>query len=694
MRSLPRAGADGAALRSRRRRHGLRRAGTGGDGRAQGRDPRPCVRPADRRGRLRARGHRPRPERARRRDGDRGARAASRRRSSSRSRCSRSGARARSSRAASRTSRSRSAETTPCARRCTRRSSTTRSAPGLDMGIVNAGQLAVYEDIEPDLLERVEDVLFDRRPDATERLVEYAPTGDGRRDAARARPLLARGARSVSGSRTRSCTGSSTSSRRTPRRRGGSRAPAARRHRGAADGRDVDRRRPLRLREDVPAPGREERARDEARGRVPRAVHGGREDERARPRRGSCSRPSRATCTTSARTSSASSSAATATRSSISGSWCRRTGSSTPRSSRTATSSASPASSRRPSTRWSHVAKEMERRGLELPLLIGGATTSKQHTAVRIAPEYSRPTLHVLDASRVVGVVGDLLDGDRRVRLDDENRADQERLRALHRRAGPEAAAPARARPARTGRRSTGTRRTSPFPPSSGSRLVERRHRDPARVRRLDVLLPRVGAQGPLPGDPRRPGEGRRGARPVRSGERAPRRHRRRRARCAARGVYGFWPARAEEDDVVLERRRPLPDAPPAGRSRGLAAEPLARRLRRARGDGARRPRRRVRGRDPGARRARRPLRGRAGRLPRDHGARARRPARRGVRGVAPRGRAPRVVRAGESPRRRRADRASASAVSGPPTATRPARTTREKRTLFALLDAERAGSR
>src|SRR5687768_7827293 len=45
---------------------------------------------------------------------------------------------------------------------------------GMDMGIVNAGQLAVYEDIPKDLLERVEDVLFDRRPDATERMVEFA----------------------------------------------------------------------------------------------------------------------------------------------------------------------------------------------------------------------------------------------------------------------------------------------------------------------------------------------------------------------------------------------------------------------------------------------------------------------------------------------------------------------------------------
>ncbi len=79
-----------------------------------------------------------------------------------------------------------------------------------------------------------------------------------------------------------------------------------------------------------------------------------------------------------------------------------------------------------------NVAREMERRGLELPLLIGGATTSKQHTAVRIAPAYSQPTLYVRDASRVVGVVSDLLDPVRRAALDQENRADQDRLRDLH----------------------------------------------------------------------------------------------------------------------------------------------------------------------------------------------------------------------------------------------------------------------
>src|SRR5918995_1799660 len=79
-----------------------------------------------------------------------------------------------------------------------------------------------------------------------------------------------------------------------------------------------------------------------------------------------------------------------------------------------------------------NVAREMDRRGLDLPLLIGGATTSRQHTAVRIAPEYGQPVVHVVDASRVVGVVSDLLDPDRRSKLDHVNREDQERLRLLH----------------------------------------------------------------------------------------------------------------------------------------------------------------------------------------------------------------------------------------------------------------------
>ncbi|WP_410964405.1 hypothetical protein, partial [Salmonella sp. SAL4447] len=68
-------------------------------------------------------------------------------------------------------------------------------------------------------------------------------------------------------------------------------------------------------------------------------------------------------------------------------------------------------------------------RGMTLPLLIGGATTSPQHTAVKIAPGYSGPTVHVADASRAVGVVSNLLDRERRVTFDRDNRVAQDRLR-------------------------------------------------------------------------------------------------------------------------------------------------------------------------------------------------------------------------------------------------------------------------
>ncbi|HVN38767.1 MAG TPA: methionine synthase [Myxococcota bacterium] len=76
-----------------------------------------------------------------------------------------------------------------------------------------------------------------------------------------------------------------------------------------------------------------------------------------------------------------------------------------------------------------HVAKEMERRGLELPLLIGGATTSRQHTAVKIAPQYHESCVHVNDASRAVGVVSALLDPERKRKLDEENREAQAKMR-------------------------------------------------------------------------------------------------------------------------------------------------------------------------------------------------------------------------------------------------------------------------
>jgi 5-methyltetrahydrofolate--homocysteine methyltransferase len=86
------------------------------------------------------------------------------------------------------------------------------------------------------------------------------------------------------------------------------------------------------------------------------------------------------------------------------------------------------------------VAREMEQRAMSVPLLIGGATTSRQHTAVKIAPEYARqPVVHVIDASKAVDVVARLLDPSHRAELDATNRAEQERARvqytALKRRA-------------------------------------------------------------------------------------------------------------------------------------------------------------------------------------------------------------------------------------------------------------------
>src|SRR5438034_290951 len=79
-----------------------------------------------------------------------------------------------------------------------------------------------------------------------------------------------------------------------------------------------------------------------------------------------------------------------------------------------------------------HVAQEMEREGFRLPLLIGGATTSRAHTAVKIAPHYGASTVHVLDASRAVGVVNSLLNEELKPQFDKKTREEYERLRQEH----------------------------------------------------------------------------------------------------------------------------------------------------------------------------------------------------------------------------------------------------------------------
>src|SRR5208283_2790208 len=80
-----------------------------------------------------------------------------------------------------------------------------------------------------------------------------------------------------------------------------------------------------------------------------------------------------------------------------------------------------------------HIAAEMERQGFDLPLLIGGATTSRVHTAVKIHPHYRRgQAVYVNDASRAVGVVASLLSRETRGRVVDEVRAEYARIAAAH----------------------------------------------------------------------------------------------------------------------------------------------------------------------------------------------------------------------------------------------------------------------
>ncbi|MEU8659868.1 methionine synthase [Actinoplanes philippinensis] len=219
------------------------------------------------------------------------------------------------------------------------------------------------------------------------------------------------------------------------------------------------------------------------------------------------------------------------------------------------------------------VGAEMQRRGLKLPLLIGGATTSKQHTAVRIAPAYDGSTVHVLDASRVVGVVSDLLDPERAVKLDEANRDEQQRLREQHEQR--------HSKPLLTLAQARANRETVDFgdlptPRFTGVREVaptiaelramidwqflflawELKGKYPAILEQpvarelfddANTLLDQIIAQGSF----------------------------------QARGLYGFWPAHADGDDIKLANGASFPmlrqqTEKPAGRANRCLADYIA----------------------------------------------------------------------------------------------------------------------
>jgi 5-methyltetrahydrofolate--homocysteine methyltransferase len=194
------------------------------------------------------------------------------------------------------------------------------------------------------------------------------------------------------------------------------------------------------------------------------------------------------------------------------------------------------------------VAREMERRRLELPLLIGGATTSRQHTAVKIAPAYTNETVHVLDASRVVDVVSRLLDPARRSELDTENRELQERLREQY--------AEKVRRPLLSLEAARANKVRVPFddlpePPFAGIRQVE-----PS----VDELVPFIDWQfffhawdlkGKFPAILDNPA-----ARELHDDATALLGQIAGANSFQAKGVHGYWPAHADGDDVVVGETR------------------------------------------------------------------------------------------------------------------------------------------
>ncbi len=305
---------------------------------------------------------------------------------------------------------------------------------GMDMGIVNAGQLGVYEDIPPDLLERVEDILFDRRPDATERMVEFAETvrGAGKKreldHAWREAPVEARLSHALVHGIVDFIEADTEEARqKLPRPLDVIEGPLMDGMKIVGDlfgagkmflPQVVKSARAMKRAVAYLTPYMEEEKQKQgsvarAQGKVVMATVKGDVHDIGKNIVGvvlGCNNyeivdlgvmvPVDRILDT-----------AVAEGADIVG----LSGLITPSLDEMA-----------------HVASEMQRRGLTLPLLIGGATTSRQHTAVKIAPRYAQSVVHVNDASRAVGVVSSLLDADRRRALDASNREQQERLRFIH----------------------------------------------------------------------------------------------------------------------------------------------------------------------------------------------------------------------------------------------------------------------
>jgi 5-methyltetrahydrofolate--homocysteine methyltransferase len=198
-----------------------------------------------------------------------------------------------------------------------------------------------------------------------------------------------------------------------------------------------------------------------------------------------------------------------------------------------------------------HVAKEMQRQQFGVPLLIGGATTSKQHTAVKIAPAYEGPTLHVLDASRSVGVVAGLLDPERRPELVARTEREQQRLRNVH---ASKNEKPLLSYPDALARRLELDWREADLstPETLGRRVVEDISlEDISRYIDWTFFFSAWELKGRFPKILDHPRFGAQARELYEHGQELLRRIIDEKL-LGARGVYGFWPAAQEGDDVVL----------------------------------------------------------------------------------------------------------------------------------------------
>ena len=309
---------------------------------------------------------------------------------------------------------------------------------GLDMGIVNAGALVVYDEIDAELRERIEDVVLNRRADATERLLEIATElrrrrlgqGDRRRGVAQPAGGRAHHARPGEGHRRV----------RRERHRGapagdlGSRRPSDRGHRGSADGRHERRRRPVRSGQDVPPAGGQVRSGDEEGRGLPHPVHRGGEAARRRCARQGQDRDGHGQGRRARH------------RQEHRG---RRAAVQQLRRGRPRRDGARPEDPRHRQGRGSRhhrpvrpdhavVGRDGQPRGgdgapgLRHPAAHRWCHDSRAHTAVKVDPKYHGPVVWVKDASRSVPVAAQLLSDEQRPKLLEDTKADYDSIRERH----------------------------------------------------------------------------------------------------------------------------------------------------------------------------------------------------------------------------------------------------------------------